>query len=249
MAHELGHNLSLGHAPCIANTGLDPAYPYADASTGSWGYDAGRILDPDTAHDLMAYCYPPWISDYNFKKLVDYRNSKTGNSIKEEPSFASKLSGNTLLLWGGTDAASRPFLDPIFMLEGVPKLPEAPGPWRLVGYGRNGNELFHLTFAMPIVADGDGGSSFLFAVSIEREQAQSLESVTLSGPGGSFTIDEEYDDSMAIVIDRVSGQITAFLDDYDPSDNSILSAISNKAGGTAQRVLFSRGLPDLSAQN
>ena len=37
IAHELGHNMSLLHAPCNVSTGLDAFYPNSDGSIGAWG--------------------------------------------------------------------------------------------------------------------------------------------------------------------------------------------------------------------
>ncbi|MCY3747461.1 MAG: Ig-like domain-containing protein, partial [Acidobacteria bacterium] len=66
IAHEFGHNLSLQHAPCGNPLGVEPAYPYANASTGGWGYDfgEGRLVPPDEYVDLMSYCSPYWVSDF-----------------------------------------------------------------------------------------------------------------------------------------------------------------------------------------
>ena len=50
VAHELGHNLNLAHAPCGGAGGPDPAYPYRDGSIGAWGYefDARGLVPPGT---------------------------------------------------------------------------------------------------------------------------------------------------------------------------------------------------------
>ena len=60
MAHELGHNLSLGHAPCGNPFFPDPAFPEPDGSIGAWGYDfrEGGQLVPPSRPDLMSYCPP-----------------------------------------------------------------------------------------------------------------------------------------------------------------------------------------------
>jgi hypothetical protein len=80
VAHELGHNLGLRHAPCGTDEGLDPAWPleerYDGARTGVAGWDArdDRILDPRTTYDLMSYCGGPddtWISDVTYLKALD----------------------------------------------------------------------------------------------------------------------------------------------------------------------------------
>ncbi len=39
IAHELGHNMNLRHAPCGGAFNHDPSFPYPDGSIGSWGYD------------------------------------------------------------------------------------------------------------------------------------------------------------------------------------------------------------------
>lgn len=103
---------------------------------------------------------------------------------------------------------------------------------------------------MPVIAHGNGRSSFAFVIPLQQEQAPLLRSVTLSGPDGSYTIDEEHNTPMAIVMDQASGQITGILNNYDPlNDNHRITAISNKVGGGHQRVLFSRGIPNLRSQN
>lgn len=72
--HELGHNMGRNHAPCGGVAGADPQYPYANARLGSWGYDAtnGRLVNPANAVDLMSYCSPEWISDYNYRAVQRY---------------------------------------------------------------------------------------------------------------------------------------------------------------------------------
>lgn len=81
MVHEVGHNLSLRHAPCGDPSGPDTAYPYANATMGAgnrfiWGYDAvnQRFIDPTptSVHDVMSYCAGNWFSDYNYRKLQVY---------------------------------------------------------------------------------------------------------------------------------------------------------------------------------
>ena len=71
--HELGHNHGREHSPCGGAAGADPGYPYGGAKIGSWGYNllTGQLYDPNVYVDLMSYCSPTWISDYNFRKIFD----------------------------------------------------------------------------------------------------------------------------------------------------------------------------------
>ena len=65
IGHELGHNLSLRHAPCGGAGGPDQAFPHGNGTIGDWGYDFrdGGALVPPQKPDLMGYCGPPrWIS-------------------------------------------------------------------------------------------------------------------------------------------------------------------------------------------
>jgi hypothetical protein len=75
MAHELGHAHGLPHAPCSrggAIEGADARYPYSGAKIGSWGWDSrsNKLMSPTVHVDLMSYCNPVWISDYNYAKIV-----------------------------------------------------------------------------------------------------------------------------------------------------------------------------------
>ncbi len=76
--HELGHNMGRQHAPCGGAAGADPQFPYANARIGSWGYDAvqRRLMAPTTYVDLMSYCTPEWISDYNYRRVQTFLESQ-----------------------------------------------------------------------------------------------------------------------------------------------------------------------------
>ena len=64
--HEIGHGFGLDHAPCGVSG--DPNYPYAGGSIGQYGFDQnGKVKAPSTYADLMSYCSPSWVSDYNYK--------------------------------------------------------------------------------------------------------------------------------------------------------------------------------------
>lgn len=81
-AHETGHLHGLLHAPCGNPDGVDPSYPYANASIGVWGYDlvSKSLRAPNDYVDLMSYCDPTWVSDYHFKALFERIRTVNGVS-------------------------------------------------------------------------------------------------------------------------------------------------------------------------
>jgi len=73
LIHELGHLHGLPHAPCGGPSNVDPFYPHEDADTGSWGWDQrANTFVPSDHKDMMAYCYPRWVSAYHYGKLADW---------------------------------------------------------------------------------------------------------------------------------------------------------------------------------
>ncbi len=116
LAHELGHQHGRKHAPCqVQGASLDDAYPYERASIGSWGFDQrnGRLQNPMATRDLMSYCGPAWISDYNFSALAVRRESVVVTSARQIPADADRLPSrrHRVLLLDGQGGAiwGRPF--------------------------------------------------------------------------------------------------------------------------------------------
>ena len=247
VAHELGHNMSLRHAPCGGAGGPDPAFPQRDASIGTWGYDfrGDGVLVPPHARDFMSYCGPPrWVSDYSFTKALNYRlRSERGSGATTAAQASADDRTKTILVWGGVDDLGNPFLEPAFVADAPPTVPTSAGEYELVGRTAAGGELFSLSFDMPEMADGDGSSSFVFAVQARADWAGALASLTLSGPGGSTTMDQTTDQPMAILRDPASGQIRGILHDPSPAVLSRDGTVTGLPAGAGLEVVLSRGIP------
>ena len=149
----------------------------------------------------------------------------------------------SLLLWGGIDADRVPFLEPVFVIDAPPSLPDATGDYRVAGRADDGTVLFSLDFEMPVIADGDGSSSFLFMLPVQPGWEGRLASVTLTGPGGSATLDEDSRRPMAIVRDPGTRRIRAILRDLPPSIVTQADADEAVDRDPGTEVLFSRGIP------
>ena len=250
VAHELGHNMSLAHAPCGDPDQVDPAFPHPHGSIGAWGYDfrhGGRLVPP-TSSDLMSYCLNQrWISDYHFARALEFRMLDDGAAAYSSASDPASDPARSLLLWGGADPTGVPFLEPAFVVDAPPALPRAGGEYRLSGQADNGRELFSFTFDMPDVAHGGGASNFAFALPLQPAWAGSLASVTLSGPGGSATLDHNTDRLMAILRDPRTGQVRGFLRDLPANTSAQPDAAAALGSGPGLEVLFSTGIPDTAA--
>ena len=244
MTHELGHNLSLYHAPCGAQAWVDPSYPYPNGSIGAWGYDFrdGGSLVRRTRRDLMSYCEPSWISDYHFTNGLRFRLSDADSAGL--PYLGRQKS---LLLWGGVDTDGLPFLEPAFALKAPPTLPRSGGEYQLTGRTGGGTELFSLSFAMPEVADGEGSASFAFTLPVGAGWEGRLATVTLAGPGGSATLDAGSDLPVVMLRNPRTGRVRAIL--RDPPEPAMRQADVAAALGAEPglEVLFSRGIPDATA--
>lgn len=241
-AHELGHSMSLMHSPCGNPWQVDLDYPYPDGNIGVLGYDirSEELVDPAT-HDLMSYCHPQWISDYNFRKALEYRlrveTSARAAAAQDEPR------GSRLLLRGHVSAEGELHLDPAFVLDAPAQLPSGSGPYRVEGFDGNGAGAFTLDFGMEMVSEG--GGSFLFLIPFAEERIASLERIVLSGPEGSTALERgTRAPPVAIVMDPATGRIRSILRG-EAAEAAASTVAADARSGTAPRgrVLVSYGLP------
>jgi hypothetical protein len=132
-AHEIGHNLGRKHAPCDTATGLDPNYPASDASIMEFGLDVskGKVLDPNTAKDIMSYCDPQWISDYTYKALYNaLRGNGQTTTAAAQPSLYLRASI-------GPDGGAT--LAPAYELDGRPASAPESSDYRVEFLDASGN--------------------------------------------------------------------------------------------------------------
>ena len=238
IAHEIGHNLNLYHAPCGRAYGPDQFYPYGDGSIGSWGYDFrhGTLVAPGTA-DLMSYCHPQWISDYGFTRAMNHRGT-----VPRVMAAVTGSSSKGLLVWGGVNAEGELELEPGFAVDSAPSVPSLSGPYRLTGHSAEGNVLFTVDFGMPELGDGPG-NVFAFVLPVQPGWTERLYSITLTGPEGVVSIDRDGDRGAALLLDRDTGSVRGILRDWlDPSGVSPSTRPTLPEPGL--EIVVSPGIPD-----
>jgi len=77
-AHEVGHAMGLLHAPFNADNNDRNYWPedpkYAAADIGVYGYNltTGQLVPPHTHKDLMCYGTQMWISDFSYRKIIEF---------------------------------------------------------------------------------------------------------------------------------------------------------------------------------
>jgi len=91
--HEIGHTQGRQHSPCGGASSPDPAYPYANADIGDWGYNlvTKQLYAPGQASDVMGYCDPVWISDYTFNAIFQRIKTVNGAKIIYPPELLDRI--------------------------------------------------------------------------------------------------------------------------------------------------------------
>ena len=237
LAHEIGHNQSLRHAPCGNPGGVDPDFPYPDGSIGVWGYDFGNgsMVPPDRSKDIMTYCRTlPWLSDFYFEKVIDHRAQLAADAASA-PLAASNPPSDMLVL-GGAVVDGELWIEPMFSIRAAARLPDAPGPYRIRGTGSDGRALFSLDFTPT--EDEYGGKHFFFTVPIEADWEDALERITLTGPEGRAFLDQTDERRVTVVTEPGTGRLRAILRDWE-------GALPDVLGDAADlEVSMTRGLKE-----
>ncbi|MEZ4456373.1 MAG: M66 family metalloprotease [Gemmatimonadales bacterium] len=181
VAHELGHNMSLPHAPCGNPTNPDPAFPYAGGGTGVWGLDLTSLTlkDPATQKDFMTYCTPEWVSDYNWNKMIAYRESDPHYA---PPAPLAATAG--LLVWGRITAAGI-VLEPALRVPAPAAAPRGTGRYRVQALSASGQVVADYPVdPVPVSNERETELHFAAVVPLTDAMEQSLVRVRLIVPGG-----------------------------------------------------------------
>ncbi len=231
LAHEVGHNLNLLHAPCGDVSDGNPEFPHTNGSVGAWGYDFrdGSLISPEVHRDIMGYCYEVgWLSDYYFEEVIGHRER-----IVEKQSIAVPET-NVLVLWGGVQSGKL-IIQPPFSAFGPVQRPEETGAYRLEGFV--GEEMvFSLSFTPR--EDKFGNQYFFYSIPIEPEWDELLSQIIFSGPEESTSIHTNDQESLTVFRDANTGRVRAMLRNWDGTLPSALSDIEDL------NILTTRGLMD-----
>ncbi|HEX6314281.1 MAG TPA: hypothetical protein VFZ73_05455 [Gemmatimonadaceae bacterium] len=183
MAHELGHNFGRLHAPCGNPSGVDNQFPYTGAGIGVFGYDILTGNPKSSSQkDLMSYCNPPWISDYTYSAILNFRASAYPATGPSQARLAPAQRG--LLVWGRIDQG-RVVLEPAIEVDAPPSMPTRNGAHRVEAFGPNGQTLFSFSFDGDRVADSPDATdqTFAFVVPVSQLRGQSLARLRLLARG------------------------------------------------------------------
>ena len=250
LAHEVGHNMDLRHAPCGNPPDRDPHFPHRGGIVGAWGYDFDRrrLVDRMTA-DVMGYCYSEnnnwlkgsgdvWLSDYFYEKVIDYRGTTAGGSIQVVADAGPRA--DVLVLSGWITEDGELGLRPVYSMRAAALLPEGTGTHRLVGTSADGRTVFSYGFTPG--DDAHGGKYFFFTVPIKAGWDNALESIAVTGPEGTAETGIDDQRHVSLVTDRLTGEIRAILTDWQAelpawiSDHNRLSVQTTRGLREAVRV-------------
>lgn len=155
-AHELGHNFGINHAPCGGAAGADSNYPYPGAQIGSWGFNGGQLIEPTRFVDLMSYCNPAWVSDYNYAKAQQHM--EFGAAF--DPTATLPAMTQDAALISGKVIAGKATIDPVYRVRAAPTAP-VDSETRLVITTVDGREL---VVPVKLLRPAEGDELHFFAV-------------------------------------------------------------------------------------
>ncbi len=147
-AHELGHTMNLRHSPCGGAAGPDPNYPFSDGRTGVYGMDtySGNAIKGPVLNDIMTYCPNQWVSAYNYRRVMDFRQANPNG-------YGNLAAATRVLLVSGAVSAAGITVDPAFSITASPAAFDLKGTHAVDGFDVNGRQVFSWRFTPHRVED------------------------------------------------------------------------------------------------
>src|SRR5690606_15430541 len=154
------------------------AFPYPNGTVGVHGYGAFEYdfehdsLVPTDAADHMGYCWPGWISDYNYLKVLEFRREEAAR--QRSLAASAPEPGSSLLVSGSIDASGSATLRPLFTLETIAS-PPRPGPYTFELVTERGTTLLSMPFNANEIGDAATETlHFAFTIAIDESILSSV---------------------------------------------------------------------------
>jgi hypothetical protein len=180
--HELLHNFGKGHVACnlSSNAGGDNAYPYANGMIVGYGAETGfnpninLFKTSGVRYDLMSYCSPQWISDYNYNYLMNKINATVpvaAMQVSNEELIHEKPTKSSSLVWGTYNTETNEWvLEPTFTLGSYyDPSEEVSGSTLVQGLDKKGRVVMQKTFKTQITSNNEVNKIQPFAVRINSD--------------------------------------------------------------------------------
>ncbi len=177
LANELGHNFGLPHVDCGGAYGVDTNYPYSNRCTGSVGInqELNGLLLPAIYTDVMSYCEPKHVSDYNFERVQDFIAFNPPQAFKTSASKTSTLSSQerSLYISGQIDAKGNVTIRTIVPLN-RPAKAQGGGEYQIRVVTKQ-QQVITKNLRLPQLDHKKPGQSQYFNVILPFAEVQSLE--------------------------------------------------------------------------
>lgn len=184
LAHEMGHTMGLRHAPCGGAAGPDPAFPFTDGRSGTYGMDiaSGNVVKVPSGTDIMGYCNNQWVSLYNYRNVLDLR---ARNPNGTPASLATSNEVAPVLMVSGVVNALQARIEGAFAINAKSNKSDPNGRFVVEGLSASGKILFSHRFTPFAVSDGNAGEeAFVVGVPLSESVRDQVSRVVVREVGG-----------------------------------------------------------------